>query len=105
MKTNLRLLTRTALALALFVLAAGAQAARAQGTLTGTWTGSFGDKYAEKKWGKKHEKSDESDWEKDNEKRDGLHLSLERRSDRGGRRPRRALSTSSGSDGSRGWPT
>lgn len=81
MKINPRLWTRTALALALFVLAAGSRAALAQDTLTGTWTGSFGDKYVEK-FGRK---SDENDWQKDERKRDGLHLSLERRTERGGR--------------------
>src|ERR1051326_9143068 len=85
MKINLRIWTRTALALALFVLAAGARAALAQETLTGTWTATLGDKYADRKSGKKYEKSDEFDWQKDKEKRDGIHLSLERRSDRGGR--------------------
>lgn len=83
MKINLKIWTRTALALALFVLAAGT--ALAQETLTGTWTASFGDKSAEKRLGRKHAKADESEWQKDEEKRDGLHLSLERRSDRGGR--------------------
>ena len=84
MKISLRIWTRSALALALFVLAAGAQTALAQET-TGTWTASFGDRHADRKHGKKYEKSDENDWQKDDEKRDGLHLSLERRSDRGGR--------------------
>lgn len=81
MKTNLRLLTRTALALALFVLAAGTRAARGQETLNGTWTGSVGDKYAEtygRKFGEGHD-------EKVREKRDGIHLSLERRTEKGGR--------------------
>jgi hypothetical protein len=85
MKTNLRLLTRAALALALFVLAAGTRAALAQETLNGTWTASVGDKDADKRFGKKFEKADENDWQKEGEKRDGLHLSLERRTERGGR--------------------
>ncbi|MBV9926196.1 MAG: hypothetical protein JOZ96_14345 [Acidobacteria bacterium] len=85
MKTNVKVWTRAALALALFVLAAGASAARAQATLTGTWTGSFGDKYADRKFGRKYEQADENDWQKEAEKKDGLHLSLERRTERGGR--------------------
>src|ERR1044071_564202 len=85
MNINLRIWTRTVLALALFVLAAGARAALAQETVTGTWTATLGDKFADKKWGKKYEKSDENDWQKDERKRDGIHLSLERRTERGGR--------------------
>jgi hypothetical protein len=85
MKTNLRLLTRAALALALFVLAAGARAAHAQETLTGTWTGSVGGEKFGPKFGKKFERADEPEAEERAEKRDGLHLSLERRSERGGR--------------------
>jgi hypothetical protein len=87
MKTNVKVWTRTALALALFVLAAGASVARAQETLTGTWTATFGDKYADKRFGKKFEKSDEEDEARAEraEKKDGLHLSLERRTARGGR--------------------
>jgi hypothetical protein len=78
MKTNLRWLTRSALAVALFVLAVGARAAHAQDTLTGTWTATVGDKFADKS-----EKSEEKgDWRWD-KKSDGLHLSLERRSERG----------------------
>jgi hypothetical protein len=79
------LLTRTALALSLLILAAGTRAALAQETLTGTWTASFGDKYADRKFGRKHEKSGEDDAEEKADKRDGLHLSLERRTERGGR--------------------
>ena len=85
MKINLRIWTRTALVLALFVLAAGTRAALAQETLTGTWTATLGDKYADRKSGKNYEKSDENDWQKDERKRDGIHLSLERRGERGGR--------------------
>jgi hypothetical protein len=77
MKTNLRWLTRTALAVTLFVLAAGTRAALAQDTLTGTWTATVGDKFADKS-------EEKSDWKWD-KKADGLHLSLERRSERGGR--------------------
>lgn len=83
MKTNLRWLTRSALALSLFVLVAGSRAARGQDILTGTWTGSVGDEKHGQKLGKKFEKSGESDDEKSVEKRDGLHLSLERRTERG----------------------
>lgn len=85
MKTNLRLLTRTAVALALFVLAAGTRAALAQETLTGTWTGSIGGEKFGPKVGRKFEKADENDWQKEGAKSDGLHLSLERRTARGGR--------------------
>lgn len=80
MKTNVRIWTRSALALALLFLAAGPQAARGQDSLTGTWTGSVGDKYTEKH-GRRHERSDEQAAEK----RDGIHLSLERRGEKGGR--------------------
>src|SRR3954469_6448968 len=85
MKIDPRIWTRTALALALFVLAAGTRAALAQETLTGTWTASFGDKDADRKFGRKYEKADENNWPKEDEKPDGLHLSLERRTERGGR--------------------
>lgn len=78
MKINLRIWTRTALALALFVLAAGTRSALAQETLTGTWTGSLGGE-------KPGKKSDENAWQKESGKSDGLHLSLERRTERGGR--------------------
>lgn len=83
MKLNLRLWTR--LALALFVLLAGAQAARAQETQTGTWTGSLGDKHSDKfgkRFGKDGERVEEA---RPAERPDGLHLSLERRTERGGR--------------------
>ena len=50
MKINLRIWTRSALVLALFVLAAGTRAALAQDTLTGTWTATFGDKSAARKF-------------------------------------------------------
>ncbi|HEX7313415.1 MAG TPA: hypothetical protein VF297_05815 [Pyrinomonadaceae bacterium] len=86
MKTNLRLLTRTALALALFVLAVGSRAALAQETLTGTWTGSVGGEKFGPKFGKKFEKDDDDDdddAEVRNERGNGLHLSLERRTERG----------------------
>ncbi|MBV8859425.1 MAG: hypothetical protein JOZ02_21005 [Acidobacteria bacterium] len=88
MKINPRIWT--SLALALFVLALGARAAHAQETVNGTWTATFGDKYADRQFGRKlSEKSgedvDERDWEKSDGKRDGLHLSLERRTERGGR--------------------
>src|SRR5215208_3656979 len=85
MKINLKIWTCAAVALALFALAAGTRGALAQDTLTGTWTASVGDKYADKKHGRKYEKSGESDAEDKIEKRDGLHLSLERRTERGGR--------------------
>lgn len=89
MKINLRIWTRSALALAFLFLAAGSQAALGQDTLTGTWTGSVGDKNAEKsgkKFGGRHgERAGEHDWQKDDEKRDGIHLSLERRTEKGGR--------------------
>lgn len=85
MKTNLRLLTRSALALALFVLAAGTRSALAQETLTGTWTASVGGERFGPKFGQKFEKADEDNAEEKTEKRDGLYLSLERRSERGGR--------------------
>jgi hypothetical protein len=89
MKKNVTIWTRAALALALFVLAAGSRAALAQETLTGTWTGSVGgEKWGEKfgsKVGKKFEKEDEPDWQKGEGKPDGLNLSLERRTERGGR--------------------
>lgn len=85
MKINLRIWTRTALALALLVLAAGSQAALAQDTLTGTWTGSLGGEKFGPKFGKKTEKADEPEWQKDELKPEGLHLSLERRTERGGR--------------------
>ena len=89
MNKNLHIWTRYVLALALFVLAAGTQAALAQETLTGTWTGSIGGEKFGPKFGKKYEKAgeqaDESDWQKEGGKPDGLHLSLERRSERGGR--------------------
>src|SRR5918911_488702 len=83
MKINPRIWTRTALALALFALAAGA--AHAQETLNGTWTATYGDKYADRKSGKNFEKWGDADAEDKTEKRDGLHLSLERRTERGGR--------------------
>jgi hypothetical protein len=84
MKINLRIWTRTALALSLLVLAAGARAALAQGTLTGTWEASVGGKNADKKSGKKFEKLGErAEEEKARERRDGLHLSLERRNEGG----------------------
>jgi hypothetical protein len=86
MKMNLRLLTRSVLALALFVLAAGTRAALAQETLTGTWTASIGGEKFGPKFGKKYEKNDEPDWQKESGKPEGLHLSLERRSERGGGR-------------------
>ncbi|HEX8291172.1 MAG TPA: hypothetical protein VF570_05435 [Pyrinomonadaceae bacterium] len=85
MKINLRIWTRTALALALFVLAAGTRPALAQETLTGTWTASVGGEKSGPKFGKKYEKSDEADAEEKFEKRDGLNLSLERRTEHGGR--------------------
>src|SRR5215208_1838006 len=85
MKINLRIWTRTALALALFVLAAGTRAVLAQDTLTGTWTASIGGEKFGPKFGKKYEKDDEPDWQKEGGKADGLHLSLERRTERGGR--------------------
>ena len=85
MKMNVRIWTRTALALALFVLAAGTRAALAQDTLTGTWTGSIGGEKFGPKVGKKYEKSDEPEWQTENGKPDGLYLSLERRTERGGR--------------------
>ena len=86
MKINLRIWTRTALALALLILAAGSRAALAQDTLTGTWTASVGDEGRGPKFGRKlAEKADENDWQKEGGKRDGLHLSLERRTERGGR--------------------
>ncbi|HEX8189572.1 MAG TPA: hypothetical protein VF586_14545 [Pyrinomonadaceae bacterium] len=86
MKINLKIWTRAALALALLTLAAGARAAQAQETLTGTWTASVGDEQHGRKFGKKFEKSDEKDGEGDAaEKRDGLHLSLERPTEKGGR--------------------
>src|SRR5215208_5281025 len=85
MKINLRIWTRTALALALFVLAAGTRAVLAQDTLTGTWTASLGGEKFGPKFGKKYEKDDEPDWQKEGGKADGLHLSLERRTERGGR--------------------
>ena len=85
MKTNLRLLTRSALALALFVLAAGTRAALAQETPTGTWTASIGGEKLGPKFGKKFEQADENGWQKEGGKPDGLNLSLERRSERGGR--------------------
>jgi hypothetical protein len=85
MKINLRIWTRAALALALFVLTAGTRAALAQDTLTGTWTGSIGDEKSDRKLGKRFEKSGEGDDEKSVEKRDGLQLSLERRTESGRR--------------------
>lgn len=86
MKTNLRLLARTALALSLFVMVAGTRAALAQETLTGTWTGSLGGEKFGPKFGKKWEKADDDDAAEDKvEQRDGLHLSLERRTERGNR--------------------
>ena len=84
MKINLRIWTGTALALSLLVLTACARPALAQETLTGTWEGSVGDKYADRKFGKKFEKSGEGA-EEEREKRDGLHLSLERRNEGRGR--------------------
>jgi hypothetical protein len=88
MKINLRIWTRAALALAFLVTAACTQSVRGQETLTGTWTGSLGeDKTA--KHGKKLEQSDEpadaADWQRQGGKSDGIHLSLERRTERGGR--------------------
>lgn len=89
MKTNVKVWKLAALALAFFVLAAGSRAALAQETLTGTWTGSIGgEKFGPKvgkKVGKRFEKDDEADWQKEDEKSDGLNLSLERRTEHGGR--------------------
>ncbi|HEX8336667.1 MAG TPA: hypothetical protein VF621_08050 [Pyrinomonadaceae bacterium] len=85
MKINLKLWTRAALALALFALTAGSQAARAQDAVTGTWTASVGGEKSGPKFGKRYEKSGEDDAEDKTEKRDGLNLSLERRIARGGR--------------------
>ncbi len=76
MKINLRIWTRTALALALFVLAAGA--ALAQDVTTGTWTASVGDVGRGPKFDKKSEKWGDEDEQK-TEKRDGIQLNLERR--------------------------
>src|SRR5215212_4648190 len=83
MKINLRMWTHAALALALFVLCAGTRAALAQDTLTGTWTASVGDEKSDRKFGKKFERHGEGDAEEKTEKRDGLSLSLERRTERG----------------------
>jgi hypothetical protein len=87
MKINPRLWTRTALALALFVLAAGTRAAHAQETLTGTWTASVGGEEYGRRVGRsladKFRAGDEEEQTK--EKRDGLSLSLQRRTERGGR--------------------
>ena len=66
MKINPRIWTRTALALALFALAAGA--VQAQETVNGTWTATYGDKYSDKKFGKNFEKWGESDAEEKTEK-------------------------------------
>jgi hypothetical protein len=85
MKINLRIWTCAVLVLTLFALAAGTRGALAQDTLKGTWTASFGDEKHDRKHGRKFEKSGESDAEVKTEKRDGLHLSLERRTERGGR--------------------
>jgi hypothetical protein len=78
MTKNARVLTRSALALALVLLAAGSRAARAQDVLTGTWTASALDEKVGEKFGKKYA-------EKSGERPDGLHLSLERRTEGGGR--------------------
>lgn len=85
MKINLKIWTRSALALALLFVAAGTRSALAQETLTGTWTGSFGEK-SDRRFGKRFEKQGEPAAETPPvEKSDGLHLSLERRTERGGR--------------------
>jgi hypothetical protein len=84
MKINLQIWTRAALALALLVLCAGSRAARAQDTLNGTWTGSIGGEKFGPKVGRKLEKADEPDRQKEDGKPDGLNLSLERRTGRGG---------------------
>src|SRR5919205_764977 len=86
MDKNAKVWTRAALALALFVVAAGA--ARAQETLKGEWTGSVGGERTGPKFGKKLAEragdEDEPQTQAD-EKKDGLYLSLERRTERGGR--------------------
>ena len=83
MEKHIKVWTRAALALALFVLAAGA-AARAQETVTGTWTGSVGDERVGPKFGRRlAEKTGDEGEAPVEKKKDGLYLSLERNTEHG----------------------
>jgi hypothetical protein len=64
------------------MLAAGSRTALGQDTLTGTWTASVGD---EKSDNEPFVKSEKKADRRPDRKRDGLHLSLERRTEKGGR--------------------
>lgn len=71
-------------AIALSFLTPETGSALAQGTLTGDWKASTESQRREKRW-EKHEDSDESDGPESSEDANKLHLSFERRTERGGR--------------------
>jgi hypothetical protein len=79
MKKSAQLLLLAVFAVALLSSSHGTRAALAQAPLTGDWKAST-ESERQRKW----DKSDDSEKSRQSEKRDGLYLSFERRTERGG---------------------
>lgn len=79
-----RLLTLAVFAAALSFLTPDAGSALAQSTVTGEWKASTETQRREKKWDKDDD-SDEPEWDDKSDNVNKLHLSFERRTERGGR--------------------
>ena len=79
-----RLLTLAVFAVALSFLTPDTGSALAQSTSTGEWKASTESQRHERKWDK-HDDSDELDREESSDDVNKLHLSFERRTERGGR--------------------
>ena len=84
MKKGTRPILLAVFAIALSFLTPETGSALAQSTLTGEWKASVESQRREKKW-EKDDDSDEPEWAEKSENANRLHLSFERRTERGGR--------------------